>query len=257
MQYEFQSVKAVRGTEAKSIAKWEADGWELVSQKPGTLRTEIQFRKPKKASGAARVWETFRRLPAMLQLGAAGALVLLIAVLAIAIGLSGDGSSTPTAVKTENPAAPNSQSSTTSSSEAATATTESSTEARTLTIKNSPELTALMKLGNYCDEQVAAFAARHAGENIEFDGNVGALTNHESYKTRYDILVGTGNHSETSQRGPAFQFRDVGMIDLHLRGSNIPDAVGVGDNVHMVATVGEYVPNQCLLLLEPVSTELR
>ena len=260
VQYVFHSVKAVRGIEAKSIAKWEADGWELVMQKPGKLRTEITFRKPKKASALARMWHTFRGLPAMLQMGLTGGLVLLVVILAVVISLSGDGTSTPAASKTTEAAAtPSSQPSTVSPSVTTTptATTEPSREVLTLTIKNSPELAALMKLRDTCDDKIAAFATKHAGENIEFNGNFGALNNHESYKTRYDILVGAGNYSETSQPGPAFQFRNVGMYDLHLQGSNIPDTVGRGDNVHVVATVGDYVPNQCLFLLEPVSTELR
>jgi hypothetical protein len=43
VQYEYKSVKAIRGTEAKTIANWKTQGWDLESQTPGTLRTEISF----------------------------------------------------------------------------------------------------------------------------------------------------------------------------------------------------------------------
>ena len=46
-QYEFKDVRAIRGTEGRAIAKWQKDGWEFVSQRQGTLRTEMTFRRVK------------------------------------------------------------------------------------------------------------------------------------------------------------------------------------------------------------------
>ena len=47
-QYRTNTVRTIRGLEASAIAKHQADGWELVSQVPGTmLRTELNFRKLK------------------------------------------------------------------------------------------------------------------------------------------------------------------------------------------------------------------
>src|SRR3954454_23062817 len=37
----------MRGTEARSIAKWQKDGWELVDQSTGTLQVTLNFRKRK------------------------------------------------------------------------------------------------------------------------------------------------------------------------------------------------------------------
>lgn len=48
--YEIRSTHAVRGMEARTVKKWEDDGWELVSRSPGRLRTEITFRRPKPKS---------------------------------------------------------------------------------------------------------------------------------------------------------------------------------------------------------------
>jgi len=83
------------------------------------------------------------------------------------------------------------------------------------------------------------------------------MNNHGNYKTRYDILVSAGDDSESSAIGPAFQFQDVGIFELHLTGSNIPDHVGKGDNLHIVAQVEDFNSTQCLFFLKPVSTEVR
>lgn len=46
-QYEVTEIKAIRGTEAKTITKKQQEGWELVTQQQGTLRTTMTFRRPK------------------------------------------------------------------------------------------------------------------------------------------------------------------------------------------------------------------
>jgi hypothetical protein len=68
-QYEFKSVRAIRGTGAKTIAKWQKAGWELDTQRQGALRIEMTFRrmKPKDpwqqlAAFMTKSWAAFRRL---------------------------------------------------------------------------------------------------------------------------------------------------------------------------------------------------
>lgn len=49
VKYNNKIVTTVRGLEARSIAKWEKEGWEFVSQAPAKqLRTTLTFRRPKK-----------------------------------------------------------------------------------------------------------------------------------------------------------------------------------------------------------------
>lgn len=269
-QYDVHVAKAVRGTEARMIAKWQADGWEVVSQKTGTLRTEITFRRPKKTLAlgvlASSVWRAFRGRSPKTQLALAGGLVLLMVAFGVAIGLQqGDRASKPAASPTTKSAAPSSPTSAAPSNAASPATTRASTPATStptdadqpLTVDNSRQLAALLKITDTCTTSIATFAAEHAGEQIEFNGSVGALNKHDDYQTRYDILIGAGDFSTTTSRGPAFQLRNVGISDLHLEGSDAPDSVGVGDNVHIVAEVRDYIPNQCLFLLDPVSTRMR
>jgi hypothetical protein len=48
VRYETKTVKVLRGTESRSISKWEAQGWELVTQDTGTARSTLTFRKAKR-----------------------------------------------------------------------------------------------------------------------------------------------------------------------------------------------------------------
>lgn len=126
-----------------------------------------------------------------------------------------------------------------------------------IAVANNADFAAISTTGDACGEMVQAFARNYAGRTIQYDGSVGAMNNHGSYKTRYDILVNFGDNGQGTQ-GPNFQFRDVSIVsDLHLTGPNIPDTMKVGDNLRITAKVKEFPPQSCLLLLEPVSTEYR
>jgi hypothetical protein len=134
---------------------------------------------------------------------------------------------------------------------------EASGSEETLTVENSADLAALLSGPGECDETVAIFATKYRDQVIEFDGNIAAMNNHGAYDTRYDILVYAGDYSEVTSIGPSFQFRDVGILDLNLVGANVPDFIGAGDNLRVIATVEEFDSNSCLFLLDPVSTEVR
>jgi hypothetical protein len=48
IRYETMTITTVRGLEARSINKWEKEGWELVSQQEQPmLRTSLTFRRVK------------------------------------------------------------------------------------------------------------------------------------------------------------------------------------------------------------------
>jgi len=91
VRYEFKSVKAVRGTEGRSIAKWQKQGWELVGQDAATLHTTLNFRKVKP------------QLP-MRQLVIGGVVVaVLLGILGVGAALEGNGDSDDTAAATSTP----------------------------------------------------------------------------------------------------------------------------------------------------------
>lgn len=126
-----------------------------------------------------------------------------------------------------------------------------------LTVENCNELAELFVLKNEFDESIAAFAEKYAERVIEFDGNIGYLSNHGSYKTRYDMLIYAGDYSETSISGPNFQFVDVGISDLGISDLFLPEFVHAGANIHVIAKVQEFKKNQGLFILDPVLIEAR
>ena len=130
-------------------------------------------------------------------------------------------------------------------------------ESVSLTVENCEELAAVLSLKDPFDEKVKNFAATYAGQVIEFDGNIAYLSNHGSYKTRYDILIYAGDYSETSCVGPCFQFSDVGIFDLGLSESWSSDSVSAGMNVRITAKVVQYKEMSGLFILDPISMEER
>lgn len=137
------------------------------------------------------------------------------------------------------------------------AATTAAPSAEVLTVENSPDLAALLVEPDPCAANVGQFAASHRGSTIALDGNIGFMGNHGDADTRFDILIQPGDFSETSAIGPTFQFRDVGIADLHLTGPNIPDQIRAGDNLKIVAKVGSFDSGNCLFQLDPVSVEFR
>lgn len=246
VSYETKIVRAVRGLEGRTISKWQEQGWELVSQSQGRLQTEIVIRRPKP------------KVPLGLIL--AGGAVALFLFVALGLGLllgedDGAASSEPTsAAGASAVSTPGETGSNAATSSVATQAKPTKTEPAVLTVKNSPELASMLKLGNYCDESIQKFSEKHRGQTIAFEANIGAMNNHGSYKTRYDILLTAGPYSETTSPGPAFQFRDENTTsDLHYKG-DAGDTIGVGTNLYIKAEVKEYEPSTCLFLLEPVET---
>ena len=268
-QYEFKSLKTIRGTEARTTAKWQNAGWELDTQSQGPLRTEMTFRRVKpKTLGAylrgfvAQSWEAFNRQESKTQrllLAGLGGLILVMVGIGIAAGNQGGDAPVPTAAATAPStaaAAVPSEAPSEKPSQKPEATATTKPEAvEILTVGNNKDLAALLRSEDY--NVSGLFAAKYQGRTIKFDGYIAVMNNHGDNKTRYDFLVQAGNYSETSQTGPSFQFRDVNIFDLNLTGSSVPDSVGKGDNLHVIARVGKFNPDTGLFLLEPVSTEVR
>ncbi|MFL0389952.1 DUF4839 domain-containing protein [Curtobacterium sp. 179-B 9B NHS] len=238
-KYETRTVKCVRGMESRTATRWEQDGWEVVSQEQGKLQSTLVIRRPVR---------TMSRRALAIGGGVAAALVVVIVL--GATGVFGDDDrdddvvADPTAVKTSAVSAP------------AVSPTASSAPA-VVTAENTPAFAALLQLTDQCDPSIGAFAEQYAGRTVSFDGSIGTMNNHGSYTTRYDILVGAGDYSATTSRGPAFQFQDVNTtFDMHYRG-DAPDTIGTGTNLGVTAEVGEYSSQQCLLRLTPVATTVR
>lgn len=246
IKYETKTVRVVRGMESRTIEKWEGEGWEVVSQAPAKIRTEITFRRPAPKS---------RRV---LWIVGGGVLTLALATI-VTVGVLGEKNAVPAesaSPETTEAAAPSAQ-----PPQEAAGTTPAPSLAPddvVLTPENSPELVNLLALTDTCSPDIAAFASAHRGQTISFPGSIVAMGPHDGAETRYDILINAGDFSETfSQPGPSFQLRDKNIVsDLHFVGS-VPDTIDVGTNLGVTAEVERYVEKQCLFLLDPVSTAVR
>jgi hypothetical protein len=250
--YETKSVRAIRGMESRAVSKWAAAGWELVSQTSGKLRTELIFRRPKPKS---------RRL--LWALIGGGVAIVIASV--ITFGIIGERNAAVNESPRPAVSSTSSESESTSTPSDSPSTSETAHPAQpstapedvTLTPENNAALAALLTLGDSCDPSIAAFGAAYAGQTIEFPGNIVAMNPHDNATTRYDILVLAGDYSETSSRGPGFQFRDVNTtFDMNYTGT-YPDTIGVRTNLVVTAEVVEYESSSCLFLLDPVSTVVR
>lgn len=245
VQYEERTARAMRGMESRTIKKWEGDGWALVSQTQGKLQTEITFRRPKPRSQRL-IWI----------IGGAAFALIIGAVITIGVisernapAESAEPATSDTREASEEEPAPEPTQ--------ADPTPAIVPEAAVLTPESSPEFAAILALGDYCSPDIAAFAAAHSGDTIAFPGYIGAINAHNGATTRYDILIGAGDYSETSAPGPAFQFRDVNTTNDMRWGGDVPDSVGAGTNLAVTAEVDRYEESSCLFLIEPVSTAVR
>ena len=126
-----------------------------------------------------------------------------------------------------------------------------------LTIKNCEALARILSLKSDHDDLYTDFAHEYKGMTIEFDGRIDYLTNHNDYKTRYDILVSAGDYDPDTQNGPTFKFEDVAAFDLNLQTLYLEDEISVGKNVRITAKVGTYNNDTGIFMLEPISIVAR
>ena len=83
-RYEVTEIKAIRGTESKTITNKQHEGWELVTQQQGRLRTTMTFRRPK-PKPPWRLWAS---------LGAAGVILACIFTVGTLLEDDSDASTT-------------------------------------------------------------------------------------------------------------------------------------------------------------------
>ena len=246
IKYETTTIKVLRGMEDRTLAKLEAEGWEIISRESKALRTEISARRAVPA----------RRGRPLVYGGMAVGLIIVVVVgiLGEEEPNAGPAADAPSTSASASPAAPSPD----VAPEPEAMTSEpTGPAAQPITATSNTDLAALLALGDYCSPEIKAFAAKYDGRAVEFDGSIGALAPHDGADTRFDILISAGDFSATTALGPAFQFRDVNITsDLGLSG-DVPDAIGVGTNVGVTATVVSYEESSCLFLLDPLTTTVR
>lgn len=193
-QVRVQTVRTVRGADGLVISRMQKDGWEFVEQAQGTLRSTLNFRRPKQPQ------------PWLLIGTAAVVLVLVAVVIGVGAALSDEGgkknqSDKTTAAASEKPAA------TPTPTAARVAATE------VITPQNSPEFVALLK-ADTCDDANLDSATKQEGQTVAFNGSIVNMTRHGDYDTRYDFLLGPGDKGPNTTVGPAFKYEDINILAL-------------------------------------------
>lgn len=182
-QYETKVVQTIRGTESRAEAKWRAQGWELVSQDPGTLRTEMTFRRSRpKTLGTylAQGYTAFRGLRPRTQKVLAGSVGGLLLVLVtggiVAATLGGDDAPNSTATQTAR----------SSTEDAATPTSEEAAAPQQVAAAPSPDSPEV-------DEKRSAAAATDEGtqtENPEAEPYSYTGPDYETVAVDEDVVLG-------------------------------------------------------------------
>ena len=217
IRYETQEIKTLKGLEAKSIEKMEKDGWELVTQDKGKLRTTLLFRKVKQP------------IPKQIILIGVAASLLLVTVISLG-AIFGDKSS-----KTH---APEKNSSEKIQSTPAPKPSENADEI--LTVENNSDLKMLLSNSNENTYEFwSAFFEKYKGRTISFDGNVAILEKNPDFKYTYDALIEAGNYSENSSTGAPFRALRI-VVPFGWNKTNQDDLIVQGTNLHVVARIWDF-----------------
>lgn len=235
VRFETEEVKVIRGLEPKKISEYEKDGWELVSQDRGKLRTTLTFRRPKKPISKKTI------------LG--GMALLLVGVVGITFAILSED---------KEPASQNSGTQVTEEAKPEeTPAEEPAAEVdQILTVENNKDFATLLSNSNentydFWDE----FYKKYKGRTIEFDGNIALMEKNPDYKYTYDVLIEAGQYSETTSIGAPFRALRV-VVPFGWKKTNQDDVIVQGTNVHVVATIWDYNEGQTFDI-KLVSTTVR
>lgn len=216
IRYETQEVKTLRGLEAKSIEKMEQDGWELVSQDKGKLRTTLNFRRPK------------RPLPKNLIIVGSAAAIILATVVTIGAITEDKHSVNPTpketateeVVKTPTP-------------------TPSADQDQILTVENNKDLATILLPKSEDSSLWQAFYDKYKGRTIEFDANVADMRLLGDSQYTYTVLFYPGNYSDVTAYGPPMRDQRV-VIPYDWHRKNPDDVIVYKSNIRLVAKIVDY-----------------
>jgi hypothetical protein len=117
-EYRFIEIKSVRGMEKRTIAKWENDGWEFLSQESATLQSVLKFRKPKGKLDQKTI----------ALIGLAGITLVIVAIAGITTGFKDSPSSEKVAAQPTESSTPSETESSSPSPEATVAPVPEETE---------------------------------------------------------------------------------------------------------------------------------
>ncbi len=169
---------------------------------------------------------------------------------------STSSTSTTTVEKTTEQSSTNTEnsSSSTSSSPSTTETpsTSSSNSNKVITIDNNEEFNTFLQTED--QNTIKDFIQKYKGQTIEFDGYIADLAKN---KSKYDILIYSGDYNPDEATGPNFKFVEIGLISNPVFKPFNGENIRKGQNVHIKAEVGGYNSTQDLIFLSPIEVSPR
>lgn len=159
----------------------------------------------------------------------------------------------PSSTSKESSTSSSSQSSSTSSSSNSVETSSTSpSQSSTITIENNSEFQALLQTED--QSTITDFVQKYKGKTIEFDGNFADLA---KVKSKYDILIHSGDYHPDEATGPNFKFIEINLISNPVFKPFNGENIRKGQNVHIKAKVGGYNATQDLIYLSPIEVSPR
>ena len=130
--------------------------------------------------------------------------------------------------------------------------TSSSPSTNIITVENNEEFKTLLQTDD--QNTIKDFIQKYKGQTIEFDGYIADLAKN---KSKYDILIYSGDYNPDEATGPNFKFVEISLISNPVfkpfNGENIKE----GQNVRIKAKVGGYNEKQELVYLSPIEVSPR
>lgn len=106
----------------------------------------------------------------------------------------------------------------------------------TLTFKNNEEFKNILT-GTVTDEEYNKFFTDNKYNIVEFDGAIDVIELIDGKKTRYSLLLRSGDYNPDTVTGPPFLVKDVGATDPSVKPLFLSGNGEVGKNVRVVAKI--------------------
>lgn len=169
---------------------------------------------------------------------------------------STSSTSTTTVEKTTEQSSTNTENSSSSTSSSPSTTeapaTSSSPSTNIITVENNEEFKTLLQTDD--QNTIKDFIQKYKGQTIEFDGHIANLA---KIKSKYDILIYSGDYHPDEVAGPNFKFVEISLISNPVFKPFNGENIKVGQNVHIKAKVGGYNKEQELVYLSPIEVSPR
>ena len=130
--------------------------------------------------------------------------------------------------------------------------TSSSPSTNIITVENNEEFKTLLQTDD--QNTIKDFIKKYKGQTIEFDGYIADLAKN---KSKYDILIYSGDYNPDEVTGPNFKFVEIGLISNPVFNPFNGENIREGQNVHIKAKVGSYNKEQELVYLSPIEVSPR